>query len=61
MMMTRSNRLTRPFSNSREEIASTLSRTSGWSIAGVLFALALIALGVWAWPEMQRTIRMHRM
>ena len=61
MMMIRSNRLTRPFSNARDEVASTFGRTSGWSIFGVVLALALIAVGVWAWPEVQRTIRMHRM
>lgn len=31
------------------------------SIVGIIFVAALVALGIWAWPELQRTIRIHRM
>jgi hypothetical protein len=31
------------------------------TIGGIVTIGALIAFGIWIWPEMRRTIRMHRM
>jgi hypothetical protein len=31
------------------------------SIFGLLLAAILIGIGIWAWPELHRTIHIHRM
>jgi hypothetical protein len=31
------------------------------SIGGVILVGLLIAFGIWVWPEVHRTIRIHRM
>jgi len=32
-----------------------------WTVMAVVAAAAVIALGIWLWPELRRTIRIHRM
>jgi hypothetical protein len=41
--------------------ARTITRQSGWSIGGVVLIAAVIGLGIWSWPEVQRTLKMHSM
>jgi hypothetical protein len=31
------------------------------SIGGLLVLLLLVGIGIWAWPEIKRTVQIHRM
>jgi hypothetical protein len=57
MSSSRAQRLTRPLAEVRQRIECAPKRTIGVVVA----AAVVIAIGIWVWPEVQRTIRIHRM
>ncbi|HTL31221.1 MAG TPA: hypothetical protein VL282_18460 [Tepidisphaeraceae bacterium] len=53
--------LRRPRHSAYEEIEEYVRERPKRSIAGLLFIGALVAIGIWAWPELRRTVHIHRM
>ena len=54
-------RLTRPIRRASDEIADYVTEQPRRSIAGIVILALLIGLGIWAWPELHRTVHIHRM
>lgn len=54
-------RLTRPVRHARDEVVEYVTERPRRSIAGIVILGLLIGLGIWAWPELHRTVHIHRM
>jgi hypothetical protein len=54
-------RMVRSFWHPSEELPHVYQRRPALGIGGIILIGCLVALGVWAWPEVQRTMRIHRM
>lgn len=52
---------TRRFTQPLAEVRDRIERAPKSTIGVVVVAAAVIAIGIWVWPELQRTIRIHRM
>ena len=61
MHLHRSNRMLEPVRRAGAELESYVREKPRRSIGGMIFVGLLVALGIWAWPEIHRTIRIHRM
>jgi hypothetical protein len=61
----RSNQWMVPFRHAREQLEPMFHRHPRHShrggIIGLIFLGLLVGLGIYIWPELQRTVRMHRM
>jgi hypothetical protein len=55
--MTTSKRLWKPVNRAGEFVRETPKR----GLAAIVILGLLVAVGIWGWPELHRTIRMHRM
>ena len=61
MHMRSSRSLMRPAYRAKDQAADYLSERPKSSIAGIILLGLLVAIGIWAWPELHRTIHIHRM
>lgn len=61
MHLRTSNRLLSPITHAGHGVGSMVRERPRLTIGGIVTIGALIAFGIWIWPEMRRTIRMHRM
>ena len=59
--MKTSERLLEPLRTARDEVDEFVRERPKSSIFGILLAVGLIGLGIWGWPELHRTIHIHRM
>jgi hypothetical protein len=57
MLSTTPKRWTRPLAQVTERIENYPKRTLGIVAA----AAVVVAVGIWIWPDLKRTIRIHRM
>jgi len=44
-----------------EGVGHYVRERAGLTIGGIVVIGALVALTIWVWPEVQRTIKIHRM
>jgi len=56
-----SSRYLKPVRRAGEEIQEYVRERPRQGIAGILLIGVLVALGIWAWPEIHRTVHIHRM
>jgi hypothetical protein len=56
-----SSSTTHRFMQPLAEVRDRIERAPKSTIGVVVIAAAVIAIGIWVWPEVQRTIRIHRM
>ena len=59
--MRTSNYLLEPVRRARDEVEDLFYERPRRGIGGLILVVALVAIGIWAWPELHRTIRIHRM
>ena len=59
--MRASQRMLEPVRHAGDQIQDLVRHKSRFGIGGLVFLGLLVALGVWAWPELHRTVHMHRM
>ena len=57
MLSSTHKRLTRPLAQVTERIQNNPNRTLGIVVAAAM----VLAVGIWIWPDLKRTIRIHRM
>ena len=56
--MTRTQRL---LHHLREDLSPAPKHTAKRSLFGLIFLGLLVGLGIWVWPEIRRTVHIHRM
>jgi hypothetical protein len=61
MLMHTSDRTFRPLRQAKDRVENAVRRRPQLSIGGVVAVAAIVAFGIWIWPEVHRTIRIHRM
>jgi hypothetical protein len=59
--MRASQRMLEPVRHARDQIEHIVRDRPGFSIGGLVLLALLAAIGIWAWPELRRTIHIHRM
>ena len=56
-----SQRLLEPIRNARDQIEQFAHEKPKLGIGALIILGLLVAIGIWGWPELRRTIHMHRM
>jgi hypothetical protein len=51
----------KPLQRTRDQIQSAVRDRPQLTVGGVVAVVALVGFAVWIWPELHRTIRIHRM
>ena len=59
--MKTSRHLLDPIRHAHRDIEDFVHHRPRSSLGGLIFLGILVALGVWAWPEIRRTVHIHRM
>ncbi len=53
--------LVEPISRAKDQVKALVRKSPVRSIGGVLGLALVVAIGIWAWPELHCTIHIHRM
>ena len=50
-----------PLARARDDVYDLIHERPRRSLFGVVAVAGLVMFGLWIWPEIQRTIKIHRM